>query len=89
MKINNFKKILEEDEQYYALHWQEKGREGIRSALEFYKFLGQLVEVYVPRAVDVLLSVTDAGQPPQHQPPDVAPDGKSPGEPSAPGSGRR
>ncbi len=86
MKTNNFKTILEEDEQYYALHWQEQGRAGLRSALEVYKFIGRIVEVYVPRAVDVLLSATDAGHPAdiRRRPPDAPADDKAPGGPSAP-----
>lgn len=90
MKINNFKTIQEEDERYYARQWQEKGRAALQNTLSFYKFLGQIAEVYVPRAVEVLLFATNAGQAPagRHRSPDMPNDGKGPGNPSAPSDGR-
>ncbi len=90
MKVNNFKTIQEEDERYYAQQWHEKGRAALQNTLSFYKFLGQIAEVYVPRAVEVLLSATDAGQKPagRHRSPDMPDHDKGPGGPSAPSDGR-
>lgn len=89
MKINNFKKIEEEDEQRYAETLQGQGQAGIWGTLGVYKFVGQLVEIYVPRAVDVLISATGGRPAPKNRPPGDGPgeDG-IPGSPSTPGSGR-
>ncbi len=90
MKVNNFKTIQEEDERYYAQQWQEKGRTALQNALSFCKLLGQIAEVYVPRAVEVLLSATDAGQTPsgRYRSPDMPDNDKGPGGPSAYSDGR-
>lgn len=87
MKINNFKTILEEDEQQYAEERSEKDRAGIWGMLGAYKFVGQLVEMYVPRAIEVLISAV-GGTParPPHEPPDT--DRSEPGGPSSPGAER-
>lgn len=87
MKINNFKKIQEEDEQKFLGAKQDNGRTGIWGTLGVYKFVGQLVEVYLPKAVDVLISAT--GAPPSRRAPGDGPEQNAgPGGPSSPGNGR-
>lgn len=87
MKTNNFKTILEEDEQQYTDERRDKDRAGIWGMLGAYKFVGQLVEMFVPRAIEVLISVVGgpADRPP-HEPPDN--DQSKPGGPSSPDAGR-
>lgn len=87
MKTNNFKTIIEEDEQQYARERSEKNRAGIWGMLGAYKFVGQLVEMYVPRAIEVLISaVGGTAEQPPHEPPDN--DRSEPGGPSSPNTGR-
>ncbi len=88
MKINNFKKIQEEDEQRYAGSFLDIGRAGIWGTLGVYKFVGQLVEVYVPRAVDVLICAAGARSSHKNRPPDAPGEDGIPGGPAAPDSGR-
>jgi hypothetical protein len=86
MKTNNFKTILEEDEQQYTQERRDKNRAGIWGMLGAYKFVGQLVEMYLPRAFEVLISAVggNADRPPS-EPKD---DRSEPGGPSAPDSRR-
>lgn len=87
MKINNFKKIQQEDEAKFLGAKQTNGRAGIWGALGLYKFVGQLVEVYLPKAVDVLISAS--GAPTSRQAPGDGPEHNAgPGGPSSPGNGR-
>jgi hypothetical protein len=87
MKINNFKKIQEEDEQKFLGAKQDSGRTSIWGTLGIYKFVGQLVEVYLPKAVDVIISA--AGAPASRQALGDGPEQNAgPEGPSSPGNGR-
>lgn len=87
MKINNFKTIQEEDEQKFLGARQDNSRAGIWGTLGVYKFVGQLVDVYLPKAVDVLISAT--GAPASRRAPGDGPEHSAgPGGPSSPGNGR-
>lgn len=87
MKINNFKKILEEDEQKFLGARQDSCRKSIWGALGVYKFVGQLMDMYVPKAVDVLISATNANSS-KAAPSDGPEQNAGPGGPSSPGNGR-
>lgn len=54
--INNFKRIQEENEQKYEAHpLLEEIHMGLMKSLTTFKFVGQMVEMYVPRMIDTLV----------------------------------
>jgi hypothetical protein len=65
--VNNFKKIQEEDEAKYQQHPHlKKVQSGLWQTLGIFKFIGYLVEVYIPRVVDLFV-VAVGGQAVEHK----------------------
>lgn len=67
--MNNFQQLLNDDEENYH---QDQVHEEIRNNLEgtfgFFRFFGQIVEVYLPQMVDVLVMASGAEEPPSLPP---------------------
>lgn len=56
--INNFKKLQEEEEERLLSYQKpkiQKVQQGVWQTLGVFKFVGQLIEVYLPAMVEVLM----------------------------------
>ncbi len=78
MQINNFKRLQEEEERIYAERHEEKVRSGIENSLGAFRFIGQVVDMYLPKIFDLLIVVMGGrtqGTPPRASsvPPSQAP----------------
>ncbi len=58
--MNNFKRMQEEDEARYEESHERRVKSGVVGTLGFLRFVGQLVDIYLPRVVDVFI-VTAGG----------------------------
>lgn len=91
MQINNFKKLQEEEEQIYLERHEKKVRAGLLSSLGVFRFVGQVVDMYLPKVFDLLIlamggksqdSPARTGSTPPSQAPDKANSNRGPGGPS-------
>ncbi len=91
MQINNFKKLQEEEEKIYIERHEERVRTGLLSSLGVFRFVGQVVDMYLPKVFDLLvLAMGGRSQEPPPRtrttPPSQAPDrtegNRGPGGPS-------
>ncbi|MDX1940484.1 MAG: hypothetical protein SFU99_08025 [Saprospiraceae bacterium] len=55
MQINNFKRLQEEEEIVYREQHDEKVRAGLLSSLGMFRFVGQVVDMYLPKLFDLLI----------------------------------
>lgn len=86
--MNNFDNLFEEEELNFDPQKKRAIKAGIWHSLSTYRFVGQIVDVYLPAMVDVLVSCVggNAGDPPGADgppgditsPPDIGPDLKPP-----------
>ncbi len=53
--MNNFQRLFEEDEELYKNH-HETIRQNLMGTLGVFRFVGQIVEVYLPRVADMIIS---------------------------------
>jgi len=60
--LNNFEQLLEEEASAFDAHKRQQAREGIISTLGSYKLIGQLVTVFVPDMINVLIAATGGSQ---------------------------
>jgi hypothetical protein len=60
--LNNFEQLLEEEASTFDVHKRQQAREGIISTLSSYKLIGQLVTVFVPDMINVLIEATGGDQ---------------------------
>jgi hypothetical protein len=60
--LNNFEQLLEEEASTFDTHKRQQAREGIISTLSSYKLIGQLVTVFVPDMINVLIAATGGSQ---------------------------
>ncbi len=58
--------MLEEDEARYEEHFERHIKAGLTGTLGFLRFVGQLVDMYVPRAVDTFIITAGGSQPKKH-----------------------
>lgn len=94
--MNNFDKLFEDDKYNYPEDAKRAGRNGVWQSLGTFRFLGQIVDVYLPAVVGVFISAiggrqqgTDAKRRgsnsvrPPGAPKDIRPDGSNnqPGKP--------
>jgi len=54
--MNNFKRMQEEDEMRYGELEEKRVKSGIMGTLGFLRFVGQLVDIYLPRVVDMFVA---------------------------------
>jgi len=54
--MNNFKRMQEEDETRYEESHERRVKSGVVGTLGFLRFVGQLVDIYLPRVVDVFIA---------------------------------
>ncbi len=54
--MNNFKRLQEEDEARYDESQERRVKSGVMGTLSFLRFVGQLVDIYVPRVVDLFIA---------------------------------
>lgn len=80
--MNNFQQLLNDDEDNYKDH-QEEIRNNLEGTFGFFRFFGQVLEVYLPQMVDVLVMASGAESPPS-LPPHFEPP-SSGGSPEYPG----
>ncbi|MBK7871142.1 MAG: hypothetical protein IPJ74_10905 [Saprospiraceae bacterium] len=55
MQINNFKRLQEEEEVVYKERHEEKVRSGLLNSLGMFRFVGQVVDMYLPKLFDLLI----------------------------------
>ena len=60
MELNNFKRLQQEDEQRYKPAI-DRIKADLNGSMDLYRFIGQIVEVYVPRFIDMVV-MTSGGQ---------------------------
>lgn len=91
MQINNFKKLQEEEEKIYLERHEEKVRTGLLSSLGVFRFVGQVVDMYLPKVFDLLVLAMGGrsqdnpprtGATPPSQAPDKTNGNRGPGAPS-------
>lgn len=73
--MNNFQRIFEEDEELYKNH-HETIRQNLMGTLGVFRFVGQIVEVYLPRVADMIVSFSGGNatsEDPHPQSPDSTP----------------
>ncbi|MCB0608740.1 MAG: hypothetical protein H6562_02515 [Lewinellaceae bacterium] len=73
--MNNFQRLFEEDGDRYKNH-HETIRQNLLGTLGVFRFVGQIVEVYIPRVADMIVSFSGGNAPedtplppPHHEPP--------------------
>ncbi|MBX2873085.1 MAG: hypothetical protein KTR30_13320 [Saprospiraceae bacterium] len=82
--MNNFQQLLnEEEENYQNQDYHDEIRNNLEGTFGFFRFFGQIVEVYLPQMVDVLVMASGAEEPPP-LPPHFEPP-SSGGKPEFPG----
>jgi len=88
--MNNFDNLFEEEENSFDPQKKREVKAGIWQALGTYRFVGQIVDVYLPAMVDVLVSCVGGGatyppvedhEPGNYTPPAAGPDLKPPDGP--------
>lgn len=63
--MNNFQQLLnEEEENYQNQDYHDEIRNNLENTFGFFRFFGQIVEVYLPQMVDVLVMASGAEEPP-------------------------
>lgn len=60
MEGNNFKQLYEEEEYTYRENHQHKIRTNIWGTLGLFRLVGDLIEVFLPRVMDVFVMASDA-----------------------------
>lgn len=50
--------MQEEDERHYGESQERRVKSGVMGTLGFLRFVGQLVDIYVPRVVDMFIATT-------------------------------
>ena len=84
MRTNNFKRLMEmEEERTPAPPPQIK--ESVSGTMGVFKFVGQIVEMYLPKVVDMLVSMMGGNPGNPTTPPDRTPLEERPEPPSGPG----
>lgn len=83
--MNNFQQLLNDDEEDYQRQGvNEEIRNNLEGTFGFFRFFGQIVEVYLPQMVDVLVMASGAEEKPSLSPPHFKPP-SSGGTPDFPG----
>ena len=60
--MNNFQKLQEEnEEQYYTEHGSDL-RDNLLGTFSTYRFIGDIIDVYVPRVVDLFIAIAGGGE---------------------------
>ncbi|MEZ5041477.1 MAG: hypothetical protein R2828_16410 [Saprospiraceae bacterium] len=80
--MNNFQQLLSDDEEIYK-DQHEEIRVNLQSTFGFFRFFGQILEVYLPQMVDVIVMASGGEEPPP-LPPHYEPP-SSGGDPDYPG----
>lgn len=60
--MNNFQRLFEEDGDRYKNH-HETIRQNLLGTLGVFRFVGQIVEVYIPRVADMIVSFSGGNAP--------------------------
>lgn len=55
MEGNNFKKLMEEDEERYLQHHHNQVGSRVWGTLGFFRLIGDLVTMFIPRVMDVFV----------------------------------
>ncbi len=63
MSINNFKRLQEEEEQLYKERYDARVKSGILQSLSFFRFIGYMMDMYVPKVFDLFVSASGGRQP--------------------------
>ncbi|MDX1666057.1 MAG: hypothetical protein R3350_02460 [Saprospiraceae bacterium] len=77
MQKNNFKTIEAEDERRYFQHHTEKVRSGVWSTLGSMRLAGDLLTMFVPRVLNVIVSASGGGMPGREDPASAVSRGES------------
>ena len=60
--MNNFQKLQQEnEEQYYTEHGSDL-RDNLLGTFSTYRFIGDIIDVYVPRVVDLFIAIAGGGE---------------------------
>jgi len=80
MADNNFKELMREDEEHFLRVHDDNVRQEISRRMQFLRLVGELVEMYLPRPMDVLVMAMSDQEAPetgmetdQSSPPDESP----------------
>jgi len=60
-ELNNFEQLLEEEALRFDFQKHQQAKENVMNTLDSYKLIGQLVTVFVPDMVNVLIAATKSG----------------------------
>lgn len=55
MRINNFKRLHEEEEELYLKKYDEKIRGNLFQSLSMFRLVGQIVEMYLPKMFEMIV----------------------------------
>lgn len=88
-ETNNFKKLQEEDERIFGAQHDEHIRSSLWGSLSFFRFIGHLVDMFIPKVFDYFISTakgnTSSSSRRMPEPPSQGPSTKigdvSPGSP--------
>jgi len=69
--MNNFQRLQQEDEERYKPN-TDQIKSDLNGSMDLYRFIGNIVEMYVPRFFDMMV-VTSGGSPGESQPPHEMP----------------
>lgn len=87
MRVNNFKKLMEEDEEAHYPNLSSQVQNNVENTLGIFRFFGQIVEVFLPKVVDTFIAMSSSDAPNRDEEsrdrrtPSVPPKGKGPSQP--------
>lgn len=58
MRVNNFKKLMEEDEEAHYPNLSSQIQTNVENTLGIFRFFGQIVEVFLPKVVDTFIAMS-------------------------------
>jgi hypothetical protein len=57
--MNNFQKLQEQQEEvYYSSEGGDKLKKGVTGTLTTFRFIGDVIDVYLPRVVDMFIAIS-------------------------------
>lgn len=58
MRVNNFKKLMEEDEETHYPNLSSQVQTNVENTLGIFRYFGQIVEVFLPKVVDTFIAMS-------------------------------